>query len=199
MIVTGLTIPAVSPGSSFYLAQRGGLTYKQNNISIEYTEHPTFLFGDEDIISNYIGDVAIFRNWSEHDFLLPNNVFGEGVIGNRIGNDFKNNTFNSDVEHNVIGDHFKNNTIYNDEDFTDNQIAANFNGNLIICDDFNDNIIGDNFNNNRIFNNSDFVDNLIGVSFSNNIIYRTFDDNKIGNGFSDNIIDGEFGDNSIGN
>ena len=199
MIVTGLTIPAVSPGSSFYLAQRGGLTYKQNNISIEYTEHPTFLFGDEDIISNYIGDVAIFRNWSEHYFLLPNNVFREDVIGNRIGNEFINNTFNSDVEHNVIGDEFENNTIYNDEDFTDNQIATNFRNNLIICDDFNDNVIGDGFSNNKFFNNNDFVDNQIGVGFNDNTIYDDFEDNKIGNGFSYNVIDGSFNNNSIGN
>jgi hypothetical protein len=199
MIVTGLTIPAVSPGSSFYLAQRGGLTYKQNNISIEYTEHPTFLFGDEDIISNYIGDVAIFRNWSEHYFLLPNNVFREDVIGNRIGNEFINNTFNSDVEHNVIGDEFENNTIYNDEDFTDNQIATNFRNNLIICDDFNDNVIGDGFSNNKFFNNNDFVDNQIGIGFNDNTIYDDFEDNKIGNGFSYNVIDGSFYNNSIGN
>jgi hypothetical protein len=199
MVVSGLTIPTVSAGASFYSAQRSGLTYKQNNISTDYTEHPTFLFGDEDIISNYIGDVAIFRNWSEHAFLLPNNVFGEDVIGNRIGNEFINNTFNSDVEHNVIGDEFENNTIYNDEDFTDNQIATNFRNNLIICADFNDNIIGDGFNDNKIFNNNNFVDNQIGVGFNNNTIYSDFEDNKIGNGFDYNVIDGSFNNNSIGN
>ena len=199
MVVSGLTILAVSPGASFYSAQKAGLTYKQNNISIDYTEHPTFLFETETIISNYIGDVAMFRDWSEHDFLLPNNVFGEDVIGNRIGNEFINNTFSSDVEHNVIGDEFENNTIYNDSDFTDNQIAANFRNNLIICDDFNDNVIGDNFNNNKIFNNSNFVDNQIGVGFNDNTIYSDFEDNKISNGFNYNVIDGSFNNNSIGN
>jgi len=199
MVVSGLTIPAVSSGASFYLAQKDGLTYKQNNISVQYTEHPTFLFDDETIISNYIGDVAIFRNWSEHDFLLPNNVFGENVIGNRIGNEFINNTFNSDVEHNVIGDQFENNTIYNDEDFTDNQIGVNFRNNLIVCDDFNDNVIGDDFYNNKIFDNSDFINNQIGVGFNDNTIYDNFEDNKIGNGFYSNVIDGSFNDNSIGN
>jgi len=199
MVVSGLTIPAVSAGSSFYSAQRDGLTYKQNNISVQYTEHPTFLLENETIISNYIGDVASFINWQENTFLLPNNVFGEDVIGNRIGNNFRNNTFNSDVEHNVIGDLFENNTIYNDADFTDNQIAANFRYNLIICDDFNDNVIGDNCNNNKIFNNITFVDNQIGVGFNNNIIYDNFEDNKIGNGFYYNIINGSFNHNSIGN
>jgi hypothetical protein len=199
MVVSGLTIPAVSSGSNFYSAQRDGLTYKQNNISIQYTEHPTFLFDDETIISNYIGDVASFIDWNQDTFLLPNNVFGEDVIGNRIGNNFRNNTFKSDVEHNVIGDLFEYNTIYNDEDFTDNQIAANFRYNLIICNNFNDNVIGDNCNNNKIFNNIDFVDNQIGVGFNNNTIYDNFEDNKIGNGFYDNIIDGNFNNNSIGN
>jgi hypothetical protein len=199
MVVSGLTIPAVSAGASFYSAQRDGLTYKQNNISIQYTEHPTFLFDDETIISNYIGDVASFIDWGGNTFLLGNNVFGEDVIGNRIGNDFRNNTFNSDVEHNVIGDQFEYNTIYNDEDFTDNQIAANFRYNLIICDNFNDNVIGDNCNNNKIFNNINFVDNQIGVGFNNNTIYDDFEDNKIGNGFDSNVIDGSFNDNSIGN
>jgi hypothetical protein len=199
MVVSGLTIPAVLSGSSFYSAQKDGLTYKQNNISVQYTEHPTFLFGNETIISNYIGDVASFIDWGGNTFLLPNNVFGEDVIGNRIGNDFRNNTFNSDVEHNVIGDQFENNTIYNDEDFTDNQIATNFRNNLIICDDFNDNVIGDNCNNNKIFNNIDFLDNQIGVGFNDNTIYNDFEVNKIGNGFYDNIIDGDFNDNSIGN
>jgi hypothetical protein len=186
-------------GSSFYFAQKDGLTYKQNNISIDYTEHPTFLFDDETIISNYIGDVASFINWGVNTFLLPNNVFGEDVIGNRIGNNFRNNTFKSDVEHNVIGDYFEYNTIYNDEDFTDNQIASNFYYNLIVCDDFNDNVIGDNCNNNKIFNNIDFVDNQIGVGFNNNTIYDDFEDNKIGNGFYNNIVDGNFYDNLIGN
>ena len=199
MVVSGLTIPSVSAGASFYTALKAGLTYKQNNISIEYTEHPTFLFGPETIISNYIGDVAMFRNWSEHDFLLPNNVFGEDVIGNRIGNNFINNTFSRDVEHNVIGDDFENNTIYNDSDFTDNQIATNFRNNLIICDGFNDNVIGDGFSNNKIFNNNNFVDNQIGVGFNDNTIYSDFEDNKIGNGFSYNVTDGSFNNNSIGN
>lgn len=199
MVVSGLTIPAVSAGASFYSAQRDGLTYKQNNISVQYTEHPTFLFGNETIISNYIGDVASFIDWEGYTFLLPNNVFGEDVIGNRIGNNFRNNTFNSDVEHNVIGDLFEYNTIYNDEDFTDNQIASNFRYNLIICDNFNDNVIGDNCNNNKIFNNIDFVDNQIGVGFSDNTIYDDFEDNKIGNGFDNNVIGNEFNDNSIGN
>lgn len=199
MVVSGLTIPAVSEGASFYLAQKTGLTYKQNNISVEYTEHPTFLLETETIISNYIGDVAILRNWNEYDFLLPNNVFGEDVIGNRIGNNFINNTFSRDVEHNVIGDDFENNTIYNDSDFLDNQIAANFRNNLIICDSFNDNVIGDNFNNNKIFNNINFVDNQISVGFNDNTIYNDFEDNKIGNGFGNNVIDGSFNNNSIGN
>jgi hypothetical protein len=199
MVVSGLTIPDVLFGSSFYFAQKDGLTYKQNNISIDYTEHPTFLFDDETIISNYIGDVASFINWGVNTFLLPNNVFGEDVIGNRIGNNFRNNTFKSDVEHNVIGDYFEYNTIYNDEDFTDNQIASNFYYNLIVCDDFNDNVIGDNCNNNKIFNNIDFVDNQIGVGFNNNTIYDDFEDNKIGNGFYNNIVDGNFYDNLIGN
>jgi hypothetical protein len=199
MVVSGLTIPTVLSGSSFYSAQKDGLTYKQNNISIDYTEHPTFLFDDETIISNYIGDVASFINWGVNTFLLPNNVFGEDVIGNRIGNNFRNNTFKSDVEHNVIGDYFEYNTIYNDEDFTDNQIASNFYYNLIVCDDFNDNVIGDNCNNNKIFNNIDFVDNQIGVGFNNNTIYDDFEDNKIGNGFYNNIVDGNFYDNLIGN
>jgi hypothetical protein len=199
MVVSGLTIPAVLSGSSFYSAQKDGLTYKQNNISIDYTEHPTFLFDDETIISNYVGDVASFIDWSQNTFLLPNNVFGEDVIGNRIGNNFRNNTFNSDVEHNIIGDQFEYNTIYNDEDFTDNQIAANFRYNLIICDNFNDNVIGDNCDNNKIFNNINFVDNQIGVGFNNNTIYDDFEDNKIGNGFDNNIVDGNFNHNSIGN
>lgn len=199
MVVSGLTIPAVSVGSSFYSAQRDGLTYKQNNISIQYTEHPTFLFNNETIISNYIGDVASFIVWGGNTFLLPNNVFGEDVIGNRIGNQFRNNTFNSDVEHNVIGDQFENNTIYNDEDFTDNQIAANFRNNLIICNDFNDNVIGDNFNNNKFFNSNNIVDNQVSVGFNNNTIYSDFEDNKIGNGFYNNVIDGSFNHNSIGN
>lgn len=199
MVVSGLTIPAVLSGSSFYSAQKDGLTYTQNNISIQYTEHPTFLLGSEDIISNYIGDVATFIDWNENTFLLPNNVFGEDVIGNRIGNGFINNTFESDVEHNVIGDEFENNTIVNDEDFTDNQIAANFRNNLIICDDFNDNVIGDNFNNNKFFNSNNIVDNQIGVGFNNNTIYNNFEDNKIGNGFEDTVIDGSFINNSIRN
>ena len=199
MVVSGLTIPPVSAGANFYSAQRSGLTYKQNNISIDYTEHHTFLFENETIISNYIGDVASFIEWGENTFLLGNNVFGEDVIGNRIGNDFRNNTFNSDVEHNVIEDQFENNTIYNDEDFTDNQIGANFRNNLIICEGFNDNVIGDNCNNNKIFNNNNIADNQIGVGFNNNTIYSNFGDNKIGNGFSYNVIDGEFNNNSIGN
>lgn len=199
MVVTGLSVYSVSPGANFYPAQKRGLTYKRNNISIEYTEHPTFLFGIETIISNHIGDFATFRDWNEEYFLLPNNVFGEDVIGNRIGNGFVNNTFNSDVEHNVIGDSFRNNTIFNENDFADNQIAANFTNNLFICGSFNNNIIGDNFYNTRIFNNSDFADNIIGVGFNNNIIYNSFNDNKIGNGFDDNIINGEFVDNAIGN
>ena len=199
MVVSGLTIPAVSSGASFYPAQKAGLTYKQNNISIQYTEHPTFLFSGETIISNYIGDVAIFRNWDENDFLLPNNVFGEDVIGNRIGNNFMNNTFSRDVEHNVIGDDFENNTIDNDSDFIDNQIATNFRNNLIICEGFNDNVIGDGFNDNKIFNGNDFVDNQIAVGFDNNTIYNVFGGNKIGNSFNYNVIDGSFNDNSIGN
>ena len=198
MVVSGLTIPAVSAGASFYPAQKAGLTYKQNNISIEYTEHPTFLFGTETIISNYIGDVAMFRNWNENDFLLPNNVFGEDVIGNRIGNNFMNNTFSSDVEHNVIGDDFENNTIDNESDFTENQIATNFRNNLIICGGFNDNVIGDGFSDNKIFNGNDFVDNQIAVGCNNNTIYSDFGDNKIGNGFNYNVIDGSFNNNSIG-
>lgn len=199
MVVTGRSIPAVSAGASLYPAQIRGLTYKQNNISIEYTEHPTFKFIDETIIGNYIGDVAVFRDWNEFYFLLPNNVFGEDVIGNRIGNEFMNNTFESDVEHNVIGDGFQNNTIYNDEDFTDNIIGNNFRNNLIICDDFNDNVIGDNCYENQIFGSNDFFDNHIGVGFNSNIIYRDFEDNKIGNGFDNNVINGEFNNNSIGN
>lgn len=199
MVVTGISIPAVSAGASLYSAQTNGLTYKQNNISIEYTEHPTFIFDDETIVGNYFGDVAALREWNEYAFLLPNNVFGEDVISNRIGNEFINNTFNSDVEHNVIGDSFRNNTIYNVEDFTDNQIAANFRDNLIICDNFNDNVIGDNCYDNKIFNNSDFVDNQIGVGFNNNIIYSSFEDNEIGNGFDNNVINGNFNNNSIGN
>ena len=199
MVVSGLTIPAVSAGASFYSAQKAGITYKQNNISSGYTENPTFLFDNETIISNYIGDVAMFRNWNGNDFLLPNNVFGEDVIGNRIGNNFMNNTFSSDVEHNVIGDEFENNTIYNDSDFTDNQIATNFRDNLIICAGFNDNVIGDGFSDNKIFNDSDFVDNQIGVGFNNNTIYDNFGDNKIGKGFDYNVINGLFVDNSIGN
>ena len=199
MVVSGLTIPAVSAGTSFYSAQKAGITYKQNNISSGYTENPTFLFDNETIISNYIGDVAMFRNWNGNDFLLPNNVFGEDVIGNRIGNNFMNNTFSSDVEHNVIGDEFENNTIYNDSDFTDNQIATNFRDNLIICAGFNDNVIGDGFSDNKIFNTNDFVDNQIGVGFNNNTIYDNFGDNKIGNGFDNNVINGLFVDNSIGN
>jgi len=198
MTVTGLSIPSVSPGSDFYTAQRDGLTYKQNNISIEYTEHPTFLFADETIISNYLGDVASFIEWSENYFLLPNNVFGEDVIGNIIGNDCINNTFRRDVEHNVIADEFRNNTISNDSDFADNQIAANFTNNLIICEGFNDNRIGDNFNDNKIFGNSGFQDNLIGVNFNNNTIYSTFDDNVIVNGFGSNAIHSQFYANQIG-
>jgi hypothetical protein len=199
MVVSGLTIPAVSAGASFYSAQKAGITYKQNNISSGYTENPTFLFDNETIISNYIGDVAMFRNWNENDFLLPNNVFGEDVIGNRIGNNFMNNTFSSDVEHNVIGDEFENNTIYNDSDFTDNQIATNFRDNLIICADFNDNVIGDGFSDNKIFNTNDFVDNQIGVGFNNNTISDNFGDNKIGNDFSYNNIYENFRNNVIGN
>ena len=199
MVVSGLTIPAVSAGSSFYPAQKDGLTYKQNNISIDYTEHPTFLFENETIISNYIGDVAIFRNWNEHDFLLPNNVFGEDVIGNRIGNNFINNTFSRDVEHNVIGDYFENNTIYNDSDFANNKIANNFRNHLIICDGFYANVIGDGINNNKFFNNNNIVDNQIGVRFNDNTIYSDFGDNKIGNDFYNNVIDGSFTHNSIGN
>jgi len=199
MVVSGLTIPAVSAGASFYSAQKAGITYKQNNISSGYTENPTFLFDNETIISNYIGDVAMFRNWNGNDFLLPNNVFGEDVIGNRIGNNFMNNTFRRDVEHNVIGDEFENNTIYNDSDFTDNQIATNFRDNLIICEGFNDNVIGDGFSDNKIFNTHDFVDNQIGVGFNNNTIYDNFGDNKIGNGFSYNNIFENFDDNLLGN
>ena len=199
MVVSGLTIPAVSAGSSFYPAQKDGLTYKQNNISIDYTEHPTFLFENETIISNYIGDVAIFRNWNEQYFLLPNNVFGEDVIGNRIGNNFINNTFSRDVEHNVIGDYFENNTIYNDSDFANNKIANNFRNHLIICDGFYANVIGDGINNNKFFNNNNIVDNQIGVRFNDNTIYSDFGDNKIGNDFYNNVIDGSFTHNSIGN
>ena len=199
MVVSGLTIPAVSAGSSFYPAQKDGLTYKQNNISIDYTEHPTFLFENGTIISNYIGDVAMFRNWNEYDFLLPNNVFGEDVIGNRIGNNFINNTFSRDVEHNVIGDYFENNTIYNDSDFANNKIANNFRNHLIICDGFYANVIGDGINNNKFFNNSNIVDNQIGVRFNDNTIYSDFGDNKIGNDFYNNVIDGSFTHNSIGN
>ena len=199
MVVSGLTIPAVSAGSSFYPAQKDGLTYKQNNISIDYTEHPTFLFENETIISNYIGDVAIFRDWSGHYFLLPNNVFGEDVIGNRIGNNFINNTFSRDVEHNVIGDYFENNTIYNDSDFANNKIANNFRNHLIICDGFYSNVIGDGINNNKFFNNNNIVYNQIGVRFNDNTIYSDFGDNKIGNDFYSNVIDGSFTHNSIGN
>ena len=195
MVVSGLTIPAVSAGTSFYSAQKAGITYKQNNISSGYTENPTFLFDNETIISNYIGDVAMNGN----DFLLPNNVFGEDVIGNRIGNNFMNNTFSSDVEHNIIGDYFENNTIYNDSDFANNKIANNFRNHLIICDGFYANVIGDGINNNKFFNNNNIVDNQIGVRFNDNTIYSDFGDNKIGNDFYSNVIDGSFTHNSIGN
>ena len=198
MIVTGLSIPSVSPGSDFYIAQRDGLTYKQNNISIDYTEHPTFLFDNEQIISNYLGDVASLIGWSDNYFLLPNNVFGEDVIGNIIGNDCINNTFRRDVEHNVIGDEFRNNTIFNDLDFADNRIDSNFYNNLIICEGFNDNRIGDGFSDNKILSNSGFQDNLIGVNFNNNTIYSVFDDNVIVNGFGSNIIYSQFYLNQIG-
>lgn len=199
MFVRGLVVEDMGPGFNIYRVTQDGITYKGNNISTDYTLHPTFLFDDETIISNYIGDFATFRQWNDDAFLLSNNVFGEDVIGNRIGNDFTNNTFKSDVEHNVIGDSFANNTILNDEDFTDNQIAANFRDNLIICDDFNDNIIGDNCHNNKFLDNRDVLDNQIGVGFNSNIIYDNFEDNHIGNGFSYNNIRGNFEDNQIGN
>ena len=199
MYIRGIAVPDTGDGYPFYLARNAGVTYKQNNISVEYQELPTFLFEDETIVSNYIGDVAALREWNENPFILPNNVFGEDVISNRIGNGFRNNTFNSDVEENVIGDYFENNIIYNDEDFTDNQIGNYFGYNFLICDDFNDNVIHDNFENNRIFNNSDFVDNVIGLDFQNNIMFDDFDDNQIGVSFGGNIIYGEFRDNTIGN
>ena len=199
MFITGLTIPIVSPGANFYAAQRNGLTYKQNNISATYSEVPTFLFDVETIIGNYLGDVASLREWNQYEFILPNNVFGEDVISNRIGNGFRNNTFQRDVEENVIGDYFRNNTIFNDADFTDNQIGNNFSDNMFICAGFNDNVIGDGFQNNLIFNESTFLDNQIGVNFSSNFIYSDFDDNNIGNGFTSNEIYNGFYSNHIGN
>jgi hypothetical protein len=198
MFLTGSSISENS-GISFYLASQNGITYKRNNISTEFTEHPTFLFDDETIVGNYLGDVASLYDWKGYDFLLPNNVFNEDVINNKIGNGFRNNTFESDVEENVIGDFFRNNTIINDEDFTDNQIWNNFANNLIICDDFNDNIIGDGFEDNVFTNGTDFVDNVISVNFSENVITADFEDNNIGNGFVDNKIYNEFLDNKIGN
>jgi hypothetical protein len=198
MFITGTSI-STNNSIVFYLASQDGLTYKGNNISTGFTEHPTFLLNDKDIVNNYIGDVASLYDWKGYDFLLPNNVFGEDVINNKIGNGFINNTFESDVEENVIGDFFRNNTIINDEDFTDNQIWNNFANNLIICDDFNDNVIGDGFEDNVFTNGTDFVDNVISVNFSENVITADFNDNNIGNGFVDNKIYNEFLDNKIGN
>ena len=88
MFLTGSSISTGS-GLSFYSASQDGLTYKGNNISTGFTEHPTFLLDDEDIINNNIGDVASLYDWNGYDFLLPNNVFEEDVISNKIGDGFR--------------------------------------------------------------------------------------------------------------
>lgn len=220
MVVTGLTYNNGS-GQSYYGYETFSLSYKRNNLDVDpsssFTEHHTFDLGDDDYINNYIGNFANLRNWSEHTFLLANNVFtGDNYVNNRfgdncynntlysddsdgnvIGNYFHNNTISNDFDHNIIGDEFHDN--YISSDFQYNTIGYNFYNNVIINEDFYRNHIANEFYNNHIVDDDeDFQNNTISNGFNNNVITRDFIKNQISVGFNQNNIYVNFEGNSIG-
>lgn len=235
MGVTGISIPT-SSNQPYHRGIRstsgnntsGYNSYYQNNIegATGYQEYPTFFFDNEDIINNYLGDYYSLRNWEEPTFDLPNNVFGEDVINNRIGAFALNNTFVNDIEQNQIGDYFISNIYDGDsDDFTNNVIGNNFQNNVIaggqawfrdnrignyfqsnlIDNEFDGNVIGDDFDSNIV--NGEFTKNQIENNFNNNEIYHSITNNRISNDFYDNtiynpldgnVIGSEFNNNTIG-
>lgn len=174
----------------------GYISYNQNNIdgANDFQEFYTFKLNDETIINNYIGDYWSLNNWDEFSFDLPNNVFGEDCLNNKIGNAFYNNTFVNDMKECNIG-HYCTRNIYNaGSDFTDNKIGTYFENNIILSEFYN-NIINDDFSGNKI--NNSFYGNNIFNGFSGNNILSSFNNNQIMNDAYQNNFYNEFVRNTI--
>ena len=197
MTVSGKTYSNTN-SSLYYGTYPFNLSYKENNVDTNFTEHLTFTYNTNTYINNYIGNYGNLRTWGSNSFYLPNNVFtggggGNSYINNTLGDYSYNNTFYADCSNNVIGSYFYNNTC--DDNFNNNVITTRFYNNYISAS-FQHNTTGYDFYNN-IITGSDFYRNQIGTQFYSNKIFGTFHGNQIGNYFQSNTIRGRFQDNKI--
>jgi hypothetical protein len=168
-----------------------GAEFQYNIITNDFDQNtvgPNFKYNiiDCDMDSNQIGEGFSYNMLGDGDSYDFNyNVIQTGFENNFITFD------NDDFFNNIIGFRFQNNII--DSGFQNNKITGDFNGNLIIENDFDDNEIGEGFINNLIYDN--FNSNKLGNSFYNNIIYTNFSENT----FGENVNTNTFGDpNNIG-
>lgn len=193
MTVSGKTYGDTN-SSPYYDTYQFDLSYKENNVDTNFTEHLTFTYNTNTYINNYIGNYGNLRTWGSNSFYLPNNVFtGGSHINNTLGDYSYNNTFDAGCSDNVIGSYFYNNTC--DDDFDNNVITTRFYNNYISAN-FQHNTTGYDFYGN-IITSSDFYRNQIGTQFYSNRIFGAFYKNQIGNYFQSNTIRNYFYENKV--
>jgi hypothetical protein len=145
---------------------------------------PTFGVNNYNIkLLNFYPDVVNISG--PFQFILSNNIFGDGCNDITTGNYFYNNTFGIGCYANTFG-----NVCYN------NLIGYGFFYN-ILGNYFNTNIIGNNFKNNHIVNGFRQNPDPSSMGFENNAIGDNFRDNNIQSGFRQNTIFCTFIHNSI--
>ena len=145
---------------------------------------PTFGINNYNIkLLNFYPDVVNISG--PFQFILSNNIFGDGCNDISTGNYFYNNTFGIGCYANTFG-----NVCYN------NLIGYGFFYN-ILGNNFNTNIIGNNFKNNHIVNGFRQNPDPSSMGFENNAIGDNFRDNNIQSGFRQNTIICTFIHNSI--